>query len=115
MPVLRIFALSLFLAMAGACSSSAPPKPNGPTGPIARFVGAAAMPAFMDVPYPSDVYVSGGRIAMLPAIDQVVHAGSEFLTHELSRLDGFSRFAMTHYYVDDFDAMPNDDGSPHAA
>src|SRR5205823_5304433 len=64
---------------------------------------------------PSDVYLANGRIAPLPGIDQVVHAGSEFLTHELSRLDGFSRIAMSHYYVDDFDATPNDDGSLAAA
>lgn len=73
------------------------------------------MPNFMDVPYPSDVYLQNGRIAKLPGIDLIVHAGSDFLTNELSKLDGFSRFTLSHYYIDDFDAMPNDDGTPQAA
>lgn len=113
----RIFAVSLALSWAassGACSSAAP-KPPGSSGPVARFSAASTVPAFMDVPYPSDVYLAGGRVAPLPGIDQVVRAGSEFLTHELSKQDGFSRVAMTHYYVDDLDAPPGDDGSPQAA
>jgi hypothetical protein len=105
----------LSVVLASACSSTDKPKPSGPTGPVARFNVSGAMPGFMEVPYPSDVYLANGRIAPLPGIDTIVHAGSDYLTHELSRLDGFSRIAMTHYYVDDLDAPANDDGSPQAA
>lgn len=115
MRVFGIVLLSFSVAIAAGCSSSDKPKPSGPTGVVVRFSATTAVPNFMDVPYPSDVYLANGRIGTIPGIDLVVHAGSEFVTHELSKLDGFSRIAMTHYYVDDLDAPPNDDGSPAAA
>jgi hypothetical protein len=40
---------------------------------VARFEpGTGALPAFMDLPFPSDVYLVNGKIAELPGIDRVV-------------------------------------------
>jgi dienelactone hydrolase len=74
-----------------------------PTGPTARFtLGATAMPNYLDVPFPSDVYLTNGKIVdPVPGMDAVVTGQSQFITHELGKLNGFSRVALTQLYVDD--------------
>ena len=75
-----------------------------PTGPFARFtLPAAALPNFMDVPFPSDVYLDANHIisAAIPAVDAVFTAGASNLTHELAKERGFSRISLALFWIDD--------------
>jgi hypothetical protein len=74
----------------------------GPMTAVARFkFTAGTVPNFLDVPYPSDIYLSKGAIVdPIPGVDQVVTVNSKFLTHELAKADGFSRVAMSMLYID---------------
>src|SRR4051794_26973969 len=94
-----------------ACSSNPPPA----TGPVARFVTAAATPNFMDVPFPSDAYLVNGHVGAIPGMEQVIPQNSAMLVHALAVHDGFSRTAFTGFYIDDPSAPQNDDGSVAAA
>ena len=118
--VLRSAALALVAALAsGACSSSSKGgggdggSPAAPTGPTARFTLAGdALPDYLDVPFPSDVYLQDGAIVNpVPGVDAVIRANAQFVTHELGKSGGFSREALADFYVDDFSQPPGDDGS----
>ncbi len=82
-----------------SCSSTE--TPPAPTSPTVHFVDAAAVPDFMDVPFPSDAYLANGKIGTIPALDAVVTVNASFLQKALSTLDGFSRTAAAEFYVDD--------------
>lgn len=98
-PVARSLAVVLSAGSVGlACGSTSEPA----SGIVARFEpGTGALPAFMDVPFPSDVYLVNGKVAELPGFDRVVPQKGESFTRELQKLDGFSRTAHAFFYVDD--------------
>lgn len=75
----------------------------GASAPTARFTLGTGTPNYLDVPFPSDIYLlaSGTIVDPVPGIDTVVGANSKFVTHELGKLNGFSRVALTELYVDD--------------
>ncbi|HEY8038576.1 MAG TPA: hypothetical protein VIF15_02230 [Polyangiaceae bacterium] len=107
----RSFAAPL-LAVVACSSSSSSPAP-APTGPVARFdVSTSPTPAFMAVPFPSDVYLQGGHVIDVPGMDAAVKQNSKFITHELTKMDGFSRVALALFYVDDLSAPSDADGNP---
>jgi hypothetical protein len=121
----RRFALPLSLTVApmlsglasGACSSSSSTSPAA-SGPVARFASGAgdALPAFMDVPFPSDVYRdASGHLVAPPGVDKVFKQSSQFLTSEMPHMDGFSRAALSMFYIDDLSAPTDDDGNPTGA
>ena len=90
----------------GADTSGKKPDASGdaaPTGPTARFtLGTGSMPNYLDVPFPSDIYLTGGKIVdPVPGMAAVVTGSPQFITHELGKLNGFSRIALTSLYVDD--------------
>ena len=91
------------VVLGGGCSSSSS-KSQTPTGtsPVAHFVlSGDTTPNYLDVPFPSDVYLTGGTIVdPIPGIDKVITAGSTFLTHELGLMNGFSRDAFAMFYAD---------------
>lgn len=99
---------SVFLVFFACSSTPAQPPAEGPT---VRFVTAAAVPNFMDVPFPSDAYLQNGHIGTIPGLDAVVAQNSAMLQHALAVHDGFGRTAFASFYVDDPSAPPNDDGS----
>src|SRR5581483_511200 len=101
---------ALFFALF-ACSSN----PPATTVPVVHFVTGAAVPNFMDVPFPSDAYLVNGKIGAIAGIDPVITENSSMLVHALAVHDGFSRTAYTAFYIDDPSAPPNDDGSVAAA
>ncbi len=80
-----------------------------------RFVTSAAVPNFMDVPFPSDAYLVNGHIGAIPGLDAIVTVNSSMLTHALSVHDGFGRTTYSDFYVDDPSAPALDDGSPAPA
>ncbi len=111
---------------AGACSSSGSGSPGGPgadggdggpAGPVARFkLAGDTPPDLLDVPFPSDAYLANGKIIEpIPGFDRLVHQNSQFLTHELAKMDGFSRVALAFFYVDDTTKPPDASGNPPAA
>ncbi|HWL88660.1 MAG TPA: hypothetical protein VNO21_22815, partial [Polyangiaceae bacterium] len=82
------------------------PDAGGPAA-VARFVlasGATTAPDYLDVPFPTDAYLSNGRVAV-PGIAKYAvtdnGGGAAFLTHDLSVLNGFSRTAMAVFSIDD--------------
>ncbi|MEO6573217.1 MAG: hypothetical protein ABIP89_05225, partial [Polyangiaceae bacterium] len=97
----------LGFACALACSSSAVPQ-----SPVARFtLSGDDAPTFLDVPFPSDVYRKDGKVIdPVPGLDRVVPRNAMYLTHELGKLDGFSRVAHAMFYVDDPNEPLTDDG-----
>ena len=108
-----MFRMSLFRRSAViftflACSSNPQPAAQNPT---VRFVTTAAVPDFMDVPFPSDVYLQNGHIGNIPGLDAVIAENSDMLQHALSVHDGFGRTTFSEIYVDDPNAPPLDDGS----
>ena len=99
----------------GACSSASSPAA---TGPVARFTmtAGAALPAFMDVPFPNDAYRDAtGHLVAVPGVDKVFRQSAEFVTHEMPHMDGFSRAALAMFYIDDLAAPTDDDGNPTGA
>jgi dienelactone hydrolase len=75
-----------------------------PTGPYARFtLPGAALPNFLDVPFPSDVYLGTNHFVTenIPAVGSVITNGASFLTHELAKANGFSRISLALFWIDD--------------
>lgn len=115
----RTFGPSFFAAMAAgiAChSSSSTPGPSGPTGVIARFdLTTNPIPNLLDVPFPSDIYLQNGQVMSLPGIENLVTQNSPFIAHELAKMDGFSRVGLAMFYVDDYSAPLDLDGTVASA
>ena len=92
----------------GATDATTPVVDAGPsvkpTGPYARFtLPVSALPNFLDVPFPSDVYLGANHLVTenIPAIDAVITQGSALLTHELAKANGFSRISPALFWIDD--------------
>jgi hypothetical protein len=97
--VLALVALAIVPVGAGACRTS---PAGAAAGPHARFdLTSNPVPAFLDVPFPSDVYIQNGRVIDIAGVDAIVTQSSKFITHELAKMDGFSRTALALFYVDD--------------
>lgn len=94
--------LALFglFAPATACDSDAAP-PADEARFVARFAATSAIPDFLDVPFPSDAYLSGGRFVELPGLARAFPLNAEFLGKQLARVDGWSRIAPVLFAVDD--------------
>ena len=102
----RLSALVLALVPALACSVTV--VVDGPqTQPVVRFDGKAT--ALMSVPFPSDGYLQGGKVDV-PGMDAIVKQNASFLHHSLAQMDGFSRLAMSLFYLDDLAKPLDDDG-----
>jgi hypothetical protein len=76
------------------------------SGPVAHFVLSAlpaSPPNLMDVPFPSDLYLtSGGTIIdPIPGAASIIAGHADFITHELGKLNGFSVVSQSLYWVDD--------------
>ncbi len=107
---MRLVLLPVVIAILveGACSTT-PSATVAP--PTARFdTTTNVMPGFMHVPFPSDAYLSNGKVIDLPGVDAVVKSNSKFLTKAIAGLDGFSRVAASLFYVDDASKGFDDDG-----
>jgi dienelactone hydrolase len=82
-----------------------------PKGPVARFTNAdgAATPTFLDVPFPSDVYMKDGRFGGLPNVERTFKRNGPFLSQQLSTVNGWSRIAGVMFVIDDPSKPPNPD------
>jgi hypothetical protein len=110
------FGLAVATMLAGGSCSTKGSAPT-PQGPEARFnPGSSATPDFLEVPFPSDAYLVNGKIVdPLPALDKLIKMNSQFVSHELGKADGFSRIALSLFYVDDTISPRDDDGNYMAA
>jgi len=75
---------------------------SGP--PSAHFdLSSNAIPNLMDVPFPSDLYLTSGGTILdpIPGAANVISLHDTFVTHELGKLNGFSRVAQSLFWVDD--------------
>jgi hypothetical protein len=101
------------IAVHGACSSSSAPA-EGPRGPVAHFALAGdAPPPLLDVPFPSDAYLVGGKIVdPIPGVASLMPQNAEFLTRELGRLNGFGRATFSTFTIDDARRPADSDGVP---
>jgi dienelactone hydrolase len=104
----------VLVALGAACSSS---KGGAGGGVVARFsLATEGAPAFLDVPFPSDAYLTDGKIVdPLPGLERLFTLNSQFLSHELGKTNGFSRISLAIFYVDDTAAPTGDDGDPAPA
>lgn len=99
-------------ASVGACGDDDPPRVLAIEPVVARFeTGTDAMPGFLDVPFPSDVYLdaSTGRYAKVPGIERSFKRGGDFIAAQLQQLDGWSRIAPAMFLVDDLLAPLRDE------
>lgn len=100
-----------------ACIDEVPPlAPRA--GPTARFRLSTdgSVPGVLDVPFPSDVYLVGGRWTNpLPGLPRVVKSGASYASAAISKTNGFSRIAMSTFYLDDPAAPRTDDDEPGTA
>ncbi|MGD0528745.1 MAG: hypothetical protein ABSE49_26650 [Polyangiaceae bacterium] len=103
----RTFGPTLLATLAAgvACHSSSSSSGSGGTPGAtvtARFnTSSNATPNFLDVPFPSDIYLQNGLVTTIPGVDAVVTQNSQYVTHELAKMDGFSRIALAMFYIDD--------------
>src|SRR3984957_3552168 len=114
---MRLPRLSLLLVISAACGSSSGGSPSNATatGPTVRFdLTTSPTPAFMAVPFPSDIYLQGGKV-VVPGMDAVVKENSTFISQELAKMDGFSRVALADFYVDDTSQPLDANGNPVVA
>src|SRR5579859_2266714 len=97
----------------GSSSNNGDASTEGGSGAVvARFdVTTNPTPNFLDVPFPSDVYLQGGKVMTIPGMDAYSKENSQFLTHELAKMDGFSRVALAFFLVDDTAAPLDDNGN----
>lgn len=110
---LHLLPFALCFSVACGSSSSGPSTPAAPQGVVARFdVTTNPVPDFMAVPFPSDVYLHDGKVVEIPQMSAVVKHNSNFITHEIAKMDGFSRTALALFYVDDTTAPLTADGLP---
>lgn len=73
-----------------------------PEGLQARFVvGGEATPQFLDIPFPSDVYMQNGRFGAVPGLSRVFARNTALLEQQLAKTNGWSRIASVMFLVDD--------------
>lgn len=110
------FAALLVISVACGSSSSSPSSGTPSTGPVARFdLSSSPTPAYMAVPFPSDIYLQNGKVTTIPQMDAIVRENSSFISTELAKMDGFSRTALADFYVDDTSQPLDANGNPALA
>jgi hypothetical protein len=106
-------AANAFVAGCGSSKSGGSAQTT-PTVPTARFtLSGDTPPNYLDVPFPSDAYLANGKIVdPLPGLDALIRINTQFFTHELGKMNGFSRTGLASFYVDDFSQPLDDGGDP---
>lgn len=98
----RILPFLAFLAPVIACSEDPAQGVAEEAAFVARFVAPGATPDYLDVPFPSDAYLSSsGRFVELPGIARVFPTNGDFLARQLATMNGWSRIAPALFAVDD--------------
>jgi len=113
---LAFLAISI-LATAAACGDDASgDDPSTIVSKVVRFrTGGAALPAFLDVPFPSDAYLADGKVTSSLALERTFPSNGKLVAEQLGRLNGFSRIAPALFAVDDYAKPASDNGDPKGA
>ncbi|MGO9000097.1 MAG: hypothetical protein ACLQVI_42765 [Polyangiaceae bacterium] len=119
-PVAVLFLVGLAAGVAPAACSSNTANPEvanheggtpdggaqsdgGGSGAVARFLlgGGTTPPNFLDVPFPTDAYLSNGSVlAAIPGLGGQIPNSTSFINYGLSQLNGFSRVALAIFAVE---------------
>jgi dienelactone hydrolase len=110
-------AFVLPLAGAAAACGGDDTSAEDASGVVARFAaGSTDTPPFLDVPFPSDVYMKDGKLSSPPGLDRVFTQNADFLGQQIARVNGWSRIAPAMFALDDTSRPPNPDtGEPGGA
>jgi hypothetical protein len=114
LPAVSAVALAVAAVLSpAACSSSGSPavatsQEGGAgdaavgSGPVAHFVlgDGTAAPNYLDVPFPSDAYLSNGAVVTLPGLGNFIPQDTSYISYGLTKLNGFSRIALSVFAVD---------------
>jgi dienelactone hydrolase len=114
---LLAFVLPVAVA-ASACADDPDPDPNAGLVTVqARFrTGNAALPAFLDVPFPSDAYMADGHfVSSFPGIERTFKSNAELLASQLGLTSGWSRIAPALFPIEDFSLPRTESGEPGGA
>jgi hypothetical protein len=86
----------------GGTPDGGPLGDGGNGAAVARFVlGAGTTPPdYLDVPFPTDAYLSNGAVLAIPGLIKAVPGGTSFLDYGTKRLNGFSRVALATFAVE---------------
>jgi hypothetical protein len=109
--------LAILLPIALSCGSSSDggTGSGSATGVVVRFKpGNTGVPAFLDVPFPTDAYLAGGKLAVPTGLDLVFKQNADVIEKQLEHLNGWSRIAPALFAVDDRSKPPNGDSGEAA-
>lgn len=114
--------LAVPVAIGAAACSYPTPDPleglNKENGAKARFRlgGDQSVPDVLDVPFPSDVYMTDGKFSTtLPGLDRTFKQNANILVTQLAQTTGWSRIAPVLFPVDDLSAPKAESGDPTGA
>jgi dienelactone hydrolase len=100
----RLLTLLVAASSLAACSSETQPVTQAkPPEIVARFTpGSAAMPPFLDIPFPSDVYLDpdGTIVDALPGLEVAIPNNTKTVTDALASQKGFGINAGALFRVD---------------
>jgi len=102
-PVARLLALLLAASLPACSSETHPQQQPAPPEIVARFTpGSAAMPPFLDIPFPSDVYLDpdGTIVDALPGLEVSIPNNTRTVTDALASQRGFGVNAGALFRVD---------------
>lgn len=95
--------LPLLLSAAGLAGCAGDPDATPATGVVARFTLGEGVPRFLDVPFPSDLYLEadGTLVDTIPGLDAYVPQNAAALEATLAEQRGFGRSSGAHFVLED--------------
>lgn len=80
-----------------------------------KTASSAALPEFLDVPFPSDLYMTNGRFADGITFDRTFKTNGPLLAKQLATMNGWSRIAPVLFAIDDATKPKTDIGEAAGA
>ncbi|MBS2014618.1 MAG: hypothetical protein JST00_17150 [Deltaproteobacteria bacterium] len=105
----------LAAALGNACDLPDVPPFTPTTGVQVRFRTAEALPQYLDVPFPSDLYLQGGRFSSAIPFDKTFKFNGNLIAKQLASLDGWSRIAPVLFAIEDASKPALDNGESPGA
>lgn len=107
--------LSLVVPIAASAAGSACDLPDVEPFTVTktvqvRFKTSDPLPQYLDVPFPSDLYMEGGRFSANIPFDRTFKTNGSLIAKQLATLDGWSRIAPVLFAIEDGTKAPLDNG-----
>lgn len=99
---MRVLAATIGFALLSACSGSSNDAAEGAPATVIVFKPAAdGLPAYGDVPFPSDLYRdAGGHVSgQIPGFERVTALHTKVFQDAFGTMDGFGRATATAFYT----------------